>query len=335
MAEWPLELFSKVREYINFSRDIQERLKKHPDDWQKYQPEFNAVLDRISLEIMRFELDNLPDNEAKVYRLKRIFGQRYRKYFLRGDFIRWSFEKPFGYAGDFKIIDAIYQNQPVTRGFDRLWDSYFQQLDIVQSVRVRKEDLKKIIFAFVKKNQGRELRVMNLGSGPAREIKELLEENPQVFERVIFDCYDFDQNALNYAKSLLNNPANVNFIQENAVRLALTKRIKEKIPFQYDLIYSTGLFDYFGERVAGKLVSNLLNITKKRGTIVITNVSDKKYNRSAAWMEWVADWYLVYRTKDEFKKIFSNTGVLLEYCQIFPQAGKLIWYGILNKVMYN
>ena len=260
MAEWPLELFSKVREYINFSRDIQERLKKHPDEWQRYQPEFNAVLDRISLEIMRFELDNLPDNEAKVYRLKRIFGQRYRKYFLRGEYPRWAYEKPYGYPGDFWIIDNIYKNKPKTTMYDGLWDWYFLSMAASAATRQRKEDSKKMIFAFAKKNQGRELRVMNLGSGPAREIKELLEENPQVFERVIFDCYDFDQNALNYAKSLLNSPANVNFIQENAVRLALTKRIKEKIPFRYDLIYSTGLFDYFGGRVAVRLAGNLKKI---------------------------------------------------------------------------
>ena len=60
--------------------------------------------------------------------------------FVRGTLIDWSLRKPFGYAGDFKIINDIYENNPDTVGFDRLFDNYFQMSAISIAVRNRKDD---------------------------------------------------------------------------------------------------------------------------------------------------------------------------------------------------
>lgn len=49
-------------------------------------------------------------NEDKVYELKQFFIKRFRNMFARGIYCDWSIRKPFGYPGDFKIIDDIYQN---------------------------------------------------------------------------------------------------------------------------------------------------------------------------------------------------------------------------------
>jgi SAM-dependent methyltransferase len=320
-------LFSRVRFYRKLSEELQLHLKKYPDDWPKFQEIFNLILDRISTDIMQFERDNLNKSESKVYKLKKIFEERYRPYFLYGEYPRWSYEKPFGYPGDFKIIDDIYKNQPCTIGFDRLWDDYFLKLAASKATRERKEDFKKIIFDFVKGRKNQHIRIMDLGSGPAREIKELLEEDKWgIFSKVIFDCYDFDIRAINYAKQLLNNTYNVNFYQKNVIRMALKRDIKQEIPWEYDLIYSTGLFDYLDERVAVRLVDNLKRLLKRGGIMVISNYRDKNSNPSAYLMEWVTEWDLIYRTKDEFKKIFLDAGFSEENLQIVAQRSKVMQY---------
>ena len=103
-----------------------------------------------------------------------------------------------------KIIDNIYKNHPHTTGFDRLWDNYFQQLTAPRAIRERKEDFKEIILNFVKEHKNKNIRIMNLASGPAREIKELLEaDSAKLFSKAIFDCYDFEPKAIDYAKKLL------------------------------------------------------------------------------------------------------------------------------------
>lgn len=320
-------LFSEVKYYIKLSQEIQTNLSKYPNDWPKFQKIFDLTVDKIYEDILQFERENIDKFESEVYRRKKIFEKRYRHYFLHGEFPKWSYEKPYGYAGDFKIIDDIYQNQLRTNGFSRLYDNYFQQLAAAKAIRERKEDFKKIIIDYVKGRKDSNIRIMNLASGPAREIKELMDlDSNNLFSKVIFDCYDFDIRAIDYAKDVVNNPANVNFFQKNAVRLALKKDIEKEIPYKYDLIYSTGLFDYFDERVATRLVSNLKKLIKKNGFIIISNVRDKFSNSSAGWMEWVAEWYLIYRTENEFERIFLDAGFLKDNLKILSQQSKVMQY---------
>lgn len=283
-----LNIFSRIKNYRKLSKELQEVLLKNPDDAPKFQEIFNLTVDRIYQDIMDFERENIEKFESDVYRLRKIFEKRYRRYFLYGEYIKWCVEKPFGYSGDYKIIDEIYQSQVRTSGFDRLWDSWFQQLAASKAVRERKEDFKKTIL-------------------------------------------DFDERALNYAKQLLNNPENVNFLQKNVVRLALKRDIEDEIQYKYDLIYSTGLFDYLDERVAVRLVNNLKKLLKQDGIIAISNFRDKYSNSSSIWMEWIGEWYLVYRTEAEFEQIFLNGGFSLKNIQIIPQYSKVMQYCLTKK----
>jgi len=327
MNDARFNLFSEVKHYIRLSKELQERLSKNPEDWSKFQGVFNTSVDEVSRDLLQFERDNIVKNETKVYQFKRIFEKRYRRYFLYGEYPRWTFEKPLGYPGDFTIIDNIYRNQPSTSGFDRLWDNYFQQLSASKATRKRKEDFRNDIYDFVKIRRGRDIRIMDLGSGPAREIKELLDaDSDKLFSNVIFDCYDLDIKAIEYAKQLLNDPPNVNFFQKNAIRIALKKDIKQEIEHNYDLIYSTGLLDYLDDRVAVRLVANLKKLLKKGGMVAIANFGEKYSNSSVCLMEWATEWNLIYRTEPEFKRIFLDAGFSVEDLQITSQPNNVIFY---------
>lgn len=318
-------IFSEVKKYLSLRNSLNDYLLKNPQDWIKFQNNFNVSLDKLYSDIVIYEKENIIKNENSIYRGKQIFQKRYRKYFVCGEFIKWSLEKPHGYAGDFKIIEDIYRNSSNTQGFDRLWDNYFQQLTISNAIRSRKDDIKKIILESIKGHNKNEIRIMNLASGPAKEVIELLDNYGHLSD-VIFDCYDFDINSINYARNLLKDRKNVNFFEKNAIRLALKKEITQEIPYQYDLIYSTGLFDYLDVRVGARLVSNLKRLIKPDGLLVIANVTEKYNNPSAGWMEWVADWYLIYRTKKEFLDLFIKGGYKREKLEIKTISDNVIQY---------
>jgi len=326
-------IFSEVKDYIKLGKELQSHLSKFPNDWRKFQNNFNSTLDKVYEDILQFEKENIDESEFKVYKFKKIFEKRYRPFFLYGEFIRRCLEKPFGYAGDFKIIDDMYQNKPLTSGFTRLWDNWFLELAAPKAVRERKEDFKKIIYDFVKeRHSNRNIRIMNLACGPAREIKELFEsDTSKLFSKVTFDCYDFDIRAIDYAKQLLNNNNNnVNFFQKNAIRMALKKYITSEIPQDYDLIYSMGLFDYLDISIAVRLIANLKRLLRKDGAMLISNVRDKYSNSSAGWMEWVVEWYLIYRTEKEFRKIFLDANITAGDLRIIPQNSKVMQYCIVE-----
>ena len=116
MKSTNIALFSKIKYYRQISKEMQAHLSRLPEDYAKFQNIFNLSVNRVYQDIMEFERENIYEFENNIYKLKKIFEKRYRRHFLCGEFIKWSFTKPFGYAGDFKIIDDIYRNQPATTG---------------------------------------------------------------------------------------------------------------------------------------------------------------------------------------------------------------------------
>jgi len=298
-----------IKLYIKRSEEIESHLSKKPDEWGKFQSEFNAELNGVFRNIMNFEKINLANGqEDKVYKLKQLFINKFKKLFARGVYCDWTIRKPFGYAGDFKIIEDIYENNPTTAGFDRLFDNYFQMSAVSVAVRNRKEDLKRLLADFIKDRQDCHLKIMDLASGPCRELREILFFNNSLCKNVNFDCYDNDTNAIEFSKSALNNSPKFNFIKENAIRIAFRKDINSLIDKKYDFIYSAGLFDYFTERIAVALVQNLKKLLAPNGLMVICNVRDKYSNPSVHFMEWAGDWNLIYRDDEEFKNVFLKAG---------------------------
>ena len=299
----------RIKTYRDTAEDIQDQLSQSAFEWGKFQSIFNFEINGVFREIMNFERENLQaGREENVYKLKRLFVNRIRKEFLHGEYIVWSLNKPFGYSGDYKIIDDIYLNSPQTTGFDRLYDNYFQMSAISVAVRNRKEDFKKLIAEVAGYHKEKLLHVMDLGSGPCRDLKELYGGGLIDQDKVTVDCFDNDEGAHNHARKLLEGIQNVNYYKENIVRFALKKDITTLIPKKYDLIYSSGLFDYLDEGISVRLIGNIRKLLKKDGKLVISDVRDKYSNPSVHFMEWVGDWSLIYRDDESFRNFFLEAG---------------------------
>lgn len=318
----PASLRKRIRLYQSLANEIEHSLSQSPFEWGRYQSEFNWHVNGVFREIMDFEKEN-SENEEKVYKLKRLFINKIRKTFLRGELITWSLNKPFGYAGDFKVIDEIYKNEPSTNGFDRLFDNYFQMSAISVAVRNRKEDFKRLIENFLSTKHISEADIMDVASGPCRDVYEMLFHNERnLFQKAKFDCFDADNRSINYAKHLIRDSLNVAFTQMNVLRIALKKDIGRAFDRRYDVIYSTGLFDYLDEQISVRLLSNLKKLLKPNGTLIISDVRDKFSNPSVYFMEWVGDWNLIYRTDDNFRDVFLQSGFRKEQLSfLYEQQG--------------
>lgn len=323
-------LRGRVKKYKKQLAMLAEHLEKNPNDWGRFQSEFNQEIDSIFREIMLFEKEQLEKGqERKVYKLKNLFIQKFRKDFLYGRHIQWSLNKPYGYAGDFQIIDDMYRNSPETQGVGRLFDNYAQMASIAIALRNRKEDMKRFLTESIKGFTGDKFCVMNLASGPCREIKELDILEKMQKTSIVFDCFDQDEAAIHYATNLLGDKARfVNFRRENAIRLALKKDIHELIPSKYQFIYSMGLFDYLDNRVAVRLVRNLKTLLADGGQMIIANMREKFQNPSVYFLEWVGDWNLIYRKEDDYKKIFLEAGFTESKVDITSEQLGIIQYAV-------
>ncbi len=325
-------LRAKLKHYKKRASEIEDYLFRHPNEWGKFQSEFNFEVNIVFRDIMNFEKINLAaGKEEKVYKLKKIFINKIRGLFLKGLHTEWAFRKPYGYAGDFKIIDDIYKNNPTTAGFARLFDNYGMMSAISVAVRNRKEDFKRLLAEFVSKRMDSKLNIMDLASGPCREIKELLSSSPTTYKNVTFDCYDHDDKSIDYAKKLLTGYNNINWTKENAMRIAFRKDVTRLIDKKYDLIYSTGLFDYFNERVSTAIIKNLSKLLNHNGILAISTMRDKYSNPSIYYMEWVTDWNLVYRNEEEFTGIFIEAGFPEDELEVQYEQQGIMQYMISSR----
>ncbi|HNX90365.1 MAG TPA: class I SAM-dependent methyltransferase [Candidatus Omnitrophota bacterium] len=312
-------IVSKINEYSRFADEAENRINQRAENVEVIKKEFNARINDIFIgSIMPFEKECYGNDEAgRFEEFKKIFIEEFRPMFLKGEYAEWSLRKPYGYAGDFKILEDIYLNAPRTAGIRRLHDIYYQDLTVCHAVRNRKEDFKNFIVNEINGKNGH-IDVMSLSSGPAREVKEMVDIEGIKSKDVRFDCYDHDKNAIEYARTSTNGMGNIAFYEANALKMALAKDITAKVPRKYDIIYSIGLFDYLNDRISVRLIENLKKLLKPDGKMMIASVRERYSNPSVIFMELVAEWMLVYRSDEDFRKVFLEAGFgeqSLAFCQ--------------------
>jgi extracellular factor (EF) 3-hydroxypalmitic acid methyl ester biosynthesis protein len=216
--------------------------------------------------------------------------------FLNQTIQGFGYRKPHGYSGDFEIIDYIYQQKINTDKRFQKWDKYFHSQYATKAVRNRKSYFIKLV---KEKSSGitRPLRILNIASGPCRDVLEILEQIP--VEKLRIHCVEMDPKAIDYARNVLGPFFNsVEITQKNIFRFSTNDK--------YDLIWSAGLFDYFDDDTFIKLLSRIYSWCAPSGEIVIGNFSVS--NPSRSYMEKAGDWYLFHRTVKELKELASKAG---------------------------
>ena len=305
-------------------KEIRHRTNIEPSNYKTYQLQVNAITKDIFKLCLAFEARK--PSHAQLILAKKWFISEFRDFVREGSLNRMVMDRPYGYPGDFRIIDHIYQKDPKTLGFERCMDDHLLDSPASIATRNRKEDFKNYLIRSIKKLTG-EIHIMNLASGPCRDISELLKNHKQnsiFFEKkLIIDCLDHDTNALTYGKTVLSPLLDeltpnilVRFIKKNALRISLAKNIEKYIQQKYDIIYSTGLFDYLGGDIAVALLENLKLLLKPNGILIISNYREGFRNLSRVFMDWGVDWQIVYRSQSEFTGLFEKAGFRKSSLQI-------------------
>jgi hypothetical protein len=238
--------------------------------------------------------------------------------------------KPNGYAGDAFMMDFIYRNRFEGKTpFGKLLHKNALASKACQAVRNRKTFLKEHI---LKTGYG---KVLSLAVGSAQEIREVL--SGLTGEKYYFHALDHDMDALTFFQELPEKRrfeyflANAFQITSKKYNLAKPRpmlkhycsprrdfrgwrrlfiHMKYKLDClrieDYDLIYTAGLYDYIKtflinpSRGTIALTRNLfVDLLKPGGTLIVGNFSHHNPRDVRFAMEYIYDWNLIYRTKDE------------------------------------
>lgn len=216
---------------------------------------------------------------------------------LEGTMQARALGKKYGYSGDFEIIEAIYTLQTAQEPHLRRWDLYFHSQAAPNAVRNRKAYFHQLLNSHTAGRAKMPVRVLNVASGPARDVREWVLDNPE--HEVFFDCVDAEIHAVECAKKMCAPFARqVEFYHRNVLRFLPSKG--------YELVWSAGLFDYLTDRSFVFLLKALMAVTKRGGEVVVGNFSD--FNPSRDYMELLGDWVLQHRTRDHLRELALAAG---------------------------
>ena len=266
--------------------DLLEKNGPDPDDYDK---------------VLEF-VNSLPDTEIEAFR------EAMEPILNPSTIIGFSFTKPFGYNGDFFIIEKIYQHfvNPDTKY--RKWDEFFHLLPAATAVVNRKTLAIEILKKQNSKCIGNDCNVLILGSGPVTEVYEFFVQNPE--NSLVFDLIDLDARAINYAK--LKNKSHLSqltFHNQNVIRFVPDKK--------YKLIWSAGLFDYFKDKHFVYLLKKYYEYLEDEGEMIIGNFNVE--NPSRRIMEILGDWFLYHRSKDELYYFAHQAGIPANKTEIISE----------------
>ena len=274
-----------MEELFQYLRDLVAQHGPKKDDYAALNSWINTIIEQK-------RQGRITEKELTV--LRDIWGEAFSADTCQG----FSFHKPHGYPGDFEIIDRIYTRYLCPDPHLKKWDRFYQDHDAARAVRNRSRYLKTVLLRHLRRKK--EVRVLNVASGPGRDMYHFFaNEMTNGGRRVRFDCLEQDIKAITYAKKVCRPYlSHIAFIKQNVLRYTPDKR--------YDVIWASGIFDYFNDRIFVRILGKLLGALKPDGECVIGNFSVE--NPSKNYME-IFEWCLHYRTAADLKRLALKCGV--------------------------
>ena len=263
-----------------------DQLREKGQFGNELHPQIDVIVEKIA-QLKRSKIFTNEDIKEITY----YYGNAFLDNTLQG----MGLLKKFGYAGDFLMIDRIYTKNTVENPFFNSWDNYFQNQAAPIAVRNRKEYFKNIIL----NSQSSSIKLLNIASGPARDLLELYESLPQSCE-LETTCIEMDKHAVEYAENLTAGFSDkIEFINRNIFRFQTDKK--------FDVIWSAGLFDYFDDKVFVSVLRRLRDWCNPNGTIVIGNFNEN-HNPTRNYMEIFGEWFLNHRTEGQLIDLAKEAG---------------------------
>ncbi|SKB02167.1 Methyltransferase domain-containing protein [Prosthecobacter debontii] len=239
-----------------------------------------------------------------------LYIQEVTEKHLQGTMQAEALAQKYGYSGDFEIIDHIYTRKTHSDPSLRLWDLYFHSQAAPVAVRNRKGYFQDLLQKHLEQHSGPEpLQVLNVASGPSRDVHEFYLNHPQA--NLQMDCVDMDAHAIAYAQRLCAPwTERLRFHHRNVLRFVPTRG--------YHLTWSAGLFDYLSDRLFIHVLKAMMSVTQPGGEVVVGNFSD--FNPSRDYMELLGRWQLVHRSQETLLALAERAGAAPDQTEVQWEA---------------
>ncbi len=202
-----------------------------------------------------------------------------------------AFTRPRGYAGDAVMMDFIYGREemwepPETDTVGRAIFDYTTAAPASEGVRARRAFIASSIDRIAE--QKNRPHVLAIAAGHLREA----ELSSAVRRRKTGRFVALDADPLSAAEV---QSSYTRFGVETVTASFRRLFVDQTRPGDFDLVYSTGLFDYLNPRAGRRLVTSMFQMLRPDGSLIVANFLPGV--RDIGYMETFMDWQLIYRTR--------------------------------------
>lgn len=206
-------------------------------------------------------------------------------------FTRRAFDKPRGYAGDAELLDLIYGREeqwpaPQASSIGRRIFHYTTAEPAPAGVRARRGFVADLIDRLAEESDMP--HILSIAAGHLREASLSAAVKRRKIGRLV--ALDADDDSLREVEKCYSCYG-VETVHAR-IRGLLTNRLDLG---KFDLVYTTGLFDYLQQPIGRRLVSNMFGMLRPGGQLVVANFLPGV--RDVGYMEAYMDWFLIYRTR--------------------------------------
>lgn len=259
----------------------------------------NSCIDKLNEPVNSFDKEEFGRHKA-------YFQEQLHYLLLQSPFIRRCVEKPFGYSGDYVTINMLLDNAwDGTTSVGKLLTKHLYQTDPGIAIRLRKDFIRNEIEQKCGQDRKDVPRVLSIGCGACRELKELLRVNDRV--KGEFYLLDFDERPLFFAERALSGCAHLPHIRIHYLNKSIRSLIRARDieDNRYDLVYSLGLIDYLSDHTCKILIEAMMARLKPGGTLIIGQYHEG--NPIKAYMEFGLEWHLIYRDVEHLTTLIDRS----------------------------
>jgi hypothetical protein len=255
----------------------------------------------LSTEVIREELSDAWD----------IFGKSSFVWHLQ----RW----PRGYPGDFEAINMILDRKESTPldSIGGMIGNYCLNTTIAQQHREKIAIQSAIVRHYCE--QRTNPRIASIACGASRDMEMVKKDIVDANARLLL--IDFDQAALDEsARRMVDIHDNITYHLTNVRRIPKLFHTSE----EFDLIYAGGLFDYLPDGIIINILKHATKSILSGGCFMFTNAANNAlYHSYKPFIETMADWQLIDRSKEGMENLLSATGRKNHTLELDPTG--LMW----------
>ncbi len=239
-----------------------------------------------------------------------------------------ALSKPFGYPGDFVMLQSLYDKvYPSPSHLGKYLDRFFIEDPLAQAVLKRVSIMSEKLFEFINETDKQDIHILNIASGSGFDLIPIAKTKHS--KNITIHCMDQDISSLRFLKNTLAlHNVNTTFKYYKADIKAFFKQWPVEQPF--DLIYNIGLADYLPDKILMSLMQEAINHTTEGGRFVIAHKDHTLFETRNN--EWLCGWKFYNRSLDQFKfDILPHLNQFKSHTFNFSDWTQIVFFSIFFK----